>query len=330
MALGSGFVDLIGKVAAGEDEPFDLFYRDLQPGLGRYGAFLLGEVDPDASSAVWLDLVHRLPTFDGTEGDLRAIAFGLVRRRCAADPRHRARGFVDHVARDALAHSVGNLTPFEAVATIARLLPSAQAEAVVLPVLSDLETELVAHVLATTTGAVRLAQHRALAALCDRVAPRMRRAWSGADDQPLGAVDLSDRTPESVFRGGLPPWQAHGQLAEVARLVSAARRAPLADEVEVPASVREAVRSLQPAEGPAAVAGGPARSRSTVSARLAAMLASVARSAEPVAAVRQAANRSAGDRWSGPVPGRACGAADGGDERGDGEVYAEPERAGPT
>jgi RNA polymerase sigma-70 factor (ECF subfamily) len=318
MALGSGFVEVIGQVSSGADESFDLLYRDLQPGLGRYGAFLLGEADPELSTGVWLELVERLPSFDGPETDLRAIAFGLVRRRATADPRHRLRRSLHGSAGrpdaggDPIAHSVGNLTPLQAVATIDRLLPAAQAEAVVLQVLSDLDTELVAHVLATTTGAVRLAHHRALAGLCERVAPRLRRGWSCPDDPSSDAVDLSDRTPQSVFRGGLPAWQAHGHLAEVARLVNAARRAPLADEVAVPDAVRAAVAALRspgPAPGPASTGRGR-----SVSARLAAVLASVARSAEPVVAVRSA----------GP------GAPRTGDERSAGAVYAEPDRPGPS
>jgi hypothetical protein len=174
-----------------------------------------------------------------------------------------------------------------------------------------------------------------LATLCERVAPQMRRAWAGADGHGLEAVDLSDRTPESVFCGGLPPWQAHGHLAEVARLVSAARRAPMGEEVEVAPAVRAALHALRvavaPPGGPVGAAGH-GRGRS-VSARLAAVLASVARSAEPVVAVRMAGHRpgrSAGDRWSSPVPARLAGEPADGGEGGGGEVYAEPDRAGPA
>lgn len=249
MALGSGFGEVIARIGVGEVDAFAELYRDLHPGLSRYARFLLDEDDPALVAGVWRELVARAPTFGGFEADFRAIAFGVLRRRVQPDPRakERERHYIETVPARATVESVGQLSADAAIAALISVLTTPQAEVVVLQVLSGLDAEMVAHVLATTVGAIRLAQHRALIELCRRITPRARRGWANAGALPRIEdirIDVSDQTPESVFRGALPAWQATGALANVSRLLNAARRAPLPDEVEVPHELSEVVRGL--------------------------------------------------------------------------------------
>ena len=106
----------------------------------------------------------------------------------------------------------------------------------------DLDVEDTAHVLRTTSGAVRLTQYRALVMLVYQLGSRSHHPPS--EEVLASFMDVSDPVPNLVFQGALPPWQARGALAPVARLVATARRRAGEDERLVSAGLRTSVLAM--------------------------------------------------------------------------------------
>jgi RNA polymerase sigma-70 factor, ECF subfamily len=145
-------------------------FRDIHPRLIRY----LRARDPaeaeDLASEVWLDLAAALPSFEGDDRSLRALAFTIARRRLV-DQRRRARrrptGPLLTDQASALAGGDVEEEAMEAISTRAALariaaLPPDQADVVLLRVIAGLGVDEVATILDKRPGAIRALQHRAL------------------------------------------------------------------------------------------------------------------------------------------------------------------------
>jgi len=157
--------------ARGDERALTSLYRTLNPPLLRYLRHHAGPVAEDVAADVWLALAPQLTGFEGTFAELRALMFTIARRRVVDHYRRRARrpaavpfddSFECIDAEDPETLVLDELTAQGAVEALVHCLPADQAEIVLLRVLGELEIEQIANIVGKSTGAVRVAQHRAL------------------------------------------------------------------------------------------------------------------------------------------------------------------------
>ncbi len=145
-------------------------YRSLNPLILRYLRHHVGAAAEDIAAEVWLCVAGRLPQFEGSEDDFRALLFTIARRRAVDHHRQAARRVATTELRDDLDgfgmtfedDVVARITAQGAVEMLARHLPAEQAEIVLLRVLGGFDVAHVAAIVGKNAGAVRVAQHRAL------------------------------------------------------------------------------------------------------------------------------------------------------------------------
>ena len=137
----------------------------------------------DLAAEVWLGVAQGIARFEGGRSDFTAWIFSIARRRLADHRRRAARRrtavaapetfepIVDPVDSERLV--VGRVDGAAAAALIARLLPPAQAEVVLLRVLADLDVDHVARLLGQTPNWVRVNQHRAMRRLAEKLGSRL-------------------------------------------------------------------------------------------------------------------------------------------------------------
>jgi len=165
-----GLSQALGDARRGDERAIAVLYRALNPPLLRYLRHHAGPVAEDLASEVWISLARRLRAFGGDDRELRALMFTIARRRVVDEHRRRGRrvttaplGDYDRPAGDSPEDAVvAGLTAQGAVEALAAHLPGDQAEIVLLRVLGDLDVGQVADIVGKSSGAVRVAQHRAL------------------------------------------------------------------------------------------------------------------------------------------------------------------------
>jgi RNA polymerase sigma-70 factor, ECF subfamily len=176
--LGERFPGVLASAAAGDPEAFAELWRATHPVLLRYLKVVCGDQAEDVASETWLKTVRALPSFVGDEqafrGWLTVVARNHVRdvgRRAArrpealtAEPPTPARGTAPDAADEAL-ERLGTERALRLLAS----LPAAQAEMVALRVIVGLEPAEVARIVGRSPGAVRVAVHRALGTLAQRL-----------------------------------------------------------------------------------------------------------------------------------------------------------------
>jgi RNA polymerase sigma-70 factor (ECF subfamily) len=176
--------DLEGALTAarrGDEQGFALLWRFHQPGLLRYLRCTVGtELAEDVASATWLDVARSLDRFEGGPVDFRGWLFTIARRRGIDALRAKGRR-PDMVPLDAVddgalttkpdtAESVmDELGTWDALSLLATLSPDRR-EVLALRVLADLDVATVAGILGKQPGAVRVASHRGLRELAERLA----------------------------------------------------------------------------------------------------------------------------------------------------------------
>jgi RNA polymerase sigma-70 factor (ECF subfamily) len=162
----------VAAACRGEEEGVRVLYRHLNPRLVRYLRHQLRYDAEDVAADVWVNLAPLLARFEGGLVELRALMFTIARRRVIDHQRRCGRlplttqleecddsVSICDLAEDA---ALDHLTGQQAVGWLARRLPPAQAEVVVLRVLGDLDVKTVATILGKSVGSVRVLQHRAL------------------------------------------------------------------------------------------------------------------------------------------------------------------------
>ena len=173
-----GFEDARSGAARGDQAAISALYRELNPPLVRYLRHQVGRFAEDTASDVWMGLVPQLAGFDGSLAQWRVLMFTIARRRVVDHHRRRGRTpepfALDETwdqanTADTEEQVIDNLTAQDAVAALVRGLPPDQAEIVLLRVLGGLDAAEVAEIVGKSTGAVRIAQHRAL--------QRLERTW---------------------------------------------------------------------------------------------------------------------------------------------------------
>jgi RNA polymerase sigma-70 factor, ECF subfamily len=155
------------------DRPtLELVYQRISPRLHGYVRRAEPSDADDICADVWLAVVRYLPMFRGDADGLEALVFTIARRRIIDHRRRRSRRRTDVVDTHSLVERPGSdeteltalneLRSRAALVELARRLPVAQVDVVVLRVMHGLPVECVATILGRSPGAVRLLQHRAL------------------------------------------------------------------------------------------------------------------------------------------------------------------------
>jgi RNA polymerase sigma-70 factor, ECF subfamily len=162
----------------GNERAFARLYLGLQPRLSRYARSLVGQDGDDVTAEAWLQIARDLPGFAGDIDAFRGWAARIVRNRALDLLRARARRPVQTVPVDELldvaakqdtaAEALDGLSTAAAVALIASLPPD-QAEAVMLRTVIGLDAKAAGQVMGKSAGAVRIATHRGLKTLAQRV-----------------------------------------------------------------------------------------------------------------------------------------------------------------
>lgn len=163
---------------AGNVIGFEAIYRALAPRLARYARGLVGQDADDVAAEAWLQIVRDLYRFEGDWDAFRGWAARILRNR--AIDHLRATGRRPGRATDDLlldrpgpddtegqaAEALSTAAAIELIAT----LPPDQAEAVLLRAVVGLDATTAAAVLGKRPGAVRVAAHRGLKNLANRLA----------------------------------------------------------------------------------------------------------------------------------------------------------------
>ena len=172
------FPDLLRAAQAGGEWALAALYRRHDPPMRRYlAARARGEAD-DIASQTWLDVARNLGSFTGDEDAFRGWVFTIARRRLIDHARRRERrpevfttdvggDPADAVGEDPADEVVASLAGDAAARRIAEILPSAQAEVVLLRVVAGLDVAAVAAITGHRPGTVRVIQHRALRRLAE-------------------------------------------------------------------------------------------------------------------------------------------------------------------
>ncbi len=181
--LGAAFPDVLARAQGGDRDAFGLLWRSAHPGLLRYLFVLCGaDAAEDVASETWIKVLRGLGGFSGDErafrGWLATVARHAVIDRGRRLGRHQERldGLSPHEPLTATADSADPAAvAMDAASTRAALrlvatLPPSVAEMVVLRVIIGLDVAQVAQLVGRRPGAVRVAVHRGLRTLADRLA----------------------------------------------------------------------------------------------------------------------------------------------------------------
>jgi RNA polymerase sigma-70 factor (ECF subfamily) len=177
--LDARLTELARFAADGDRRALDALLRAANPLLLRYCRGRLGHRAPglatadDVAQEVVIAVCHALPRYRDLETPFMAFAYGIARNKVADAYRSAARDRSDpsddlpeatDVRAGPEAAALGSAQMTELMALVDRL-PAQQREIVVLRVLGELSAEETAAAVGSTPGAVRVAQHRALAKL---------------------------------------------------------------------------------------------------------------------------------------------------------------------
>jgi len=176
---GDAQVSAALRLAQQGDEPaFRVLYRDVQPRLLRYLRVLVAGDAEDVASETWLQIARDLATFRGEIDDFRGWAATIARHRALDHLRRQRRrppvgAPVEHLAdlpadHDTAEAALEALDTDTALALIAGLPPD-QAEAIYLRVVLGLDARSAGQLLGKSAGAVRVAVHRGLNRLAERL-----------------------------------------------------------------------------------------------------------------------------------------------------------------
>jgi RNA polymerase sigma-70 factor (ECF subfamily) len=178
----------VADAIAGDDAATARLLATIRPLVVRYCRARVGRNERSFASAddvaqeVCLAVLTALPSYRDQGRPFLAFVYGIAQHKVADAHRAAARNRTDPVAEvpDSAAETVGpeqRALQFELNERLARLLeilPEKQREIVVLRVVVGLSAEETAGAVGSTPGAVRVAQHRALA--------RLRRLLTGDEE----------------------------------------------------------------------------------------------------------------------------------------------------
>ena len=179
--------DALTAARTGDEWAFVVLYRDLQPRLLRYASALVGADAEDVTAETWLHVAKDLGRFSGDYDGFRGWVTTICRNRAMDSARARSRRPAQPAEPAELAELAGSAgfgppsAPAEAdravLDTLATrwaldqilALPQTEAEAVLLRAVVGLDVATAAQVLGKRPGTVRVAAHRGLRRLAERL-----------------------------------------------------------------------------------------------------------------------------------------------------------------
>jgi RNA polymerase sigma-70 factor (ECF subfamily) len=169
----------LNAARAGNAVAFEAIYRALAPRLSRYARGLVGQDAEDVAAEAWLQIVRDLGRFEGDWDAFRGWAARILRNRAIDHLRSAARRpartaadvLLERAADDDTAGEAEESLSTAAAVELIASLPQDQAEAVLLRAVVGLDAKSAGDVLGKRAGAVRVAAHRGLRTLAQRLEP---------------------------------------------------------------------------------------------------------------------------------------------------------------
>ncbi|MFP4512166.1 MAG: RNA polymerase sigma factor [Acidimicrobiales bacterium] len=175
MAVGEDFPDVLMAAQSGADHAIGQLFAAHNPELVRYLDGRARGFGDDLAQEVWIAAARNLRSFTGDEQAFRAWLFSIARsklidhgRRLTRQP---ASATDPHIMEDTTRAEVplDALTSNEAIAELVEGLSDQQADIVLLRVVGGFSVDEVAAIIGKRAGAVRVAQHRALRRVAQRL-----------------------------------------------------------------------------------------------------------------------------------------------------------------
>ncbi len=176
--IGDEFAAVLEAARHGSEDAFSALWHDGNPALLRYLRLIAPRAAEDVAAETWAHVVRGLAAFRGDEAAWRAWLFTTARRRAIDDARRSARRPATSLtvetairapaAADAADVAMENIDTQAAIALVSEL-PRLQAEVILLRVVAGLDTDAVSRLLGRSPGAVRVAAHRGLRRLAEKL-----------------------------------------------------------------------------------------------------------------------------------------------------------------
>lgn len=175
---------ILHAAASGDERAFTELYRAVQPGMFRYARVLVGADADEVCAEAWLGIARDLRTFRGDFAAFKGWSARIVRNRAIDWGRANARqmtvsldvlGEPDRPGTNSTSDDAVEIAATEAALRLIASLPRDQAEAVFLRSVVGMDAVMAGSVLGKSAGAVRIAAHRGLRTLGER----LRRSSTG-------------------------------------------------------------------------------------------------------------------------------------------------------
>ena len=173
----SGMEAVLASAKSGDQVAFTQIWHELNPRVARFVQFKTYQSRIDFEEVVsetWLGVAKDIRNFDGDFKELTSWIFTIARNRIVDAARKRDRS-IDSNDLSAEAFWVPGSTDIEGdyqaaegvqeIVSLINQLPPAQAEVILLRVVSDLSVEETAKILKKKANSVRVLSHRGLASL---------------------------------------------------------------------------------------------------------------------------------------------------------------------
>jgi RNA polymerase sigma-70 factor (ECF subfamily) len=157
--IGPSFPHVLVAAQRGDEQSFEMLWRDLQPAMLRYLQVVAPAAAEDLAADTWMRVIRELGRFVGDEPGFRAWVFTVARHRALDWHRRTRRQRIEQVPVEAAdwwaapddpaAEALNRWSTREALALIAEL-PHAQAEVLALRVVDALDVAQVAHITGKT------------------------------------------------------------------------------------------------------------------------------------------------------------------------------------
>lgn len=178
------FAELLTAAQAGDQDAFAALYRSFQPAILRYLRLAVGQAAEDVAAETWYEVARSVAKFEGDESGFRGWLYTIARHRQLDWARASSRRPSDPVPNSSLAavaavassdpaDSVGKRMSTQDALRLIATLPREQAEIVALRAIAGLDVGQVAELLGKRPGAVRVAAHRGLRRLAERLTEKV-------------------------------------------------------------------------------------------------------------------------------------------------------------
>ncbi len=177
----SGMEAVLASAKSGDQVAFTQIWRELNPRVSRFVQFKTygNRIDyEEVVSETWLGVAKDIRKFNGDFKELTSWIFTIARNRMVDAARKRDRS-IDTNELSAEAFWVSSATDIEGdyqvaegiqeIVSLINQLPLAQAEVILLRVVSDLSVEETAKIIKKNANSVRVLSHRGLASLREMI-----------------------------------------------------------------------------------------------------------------------------------------------------------------